>query len=67
MRIGRVIVRSAPGTTEVVTDTAPEQELAEQEQKKEEEVLEREGVEQELMQEGQSEVGERIDDVEVDE
>jgi hypothetical protein len=40
-----------------------ERELAEQQQKKEDEVLKREPLEQELMQEGESEVGEEIDDV----
>jgi hypothetical protein len=39
-------------------------ELAEQQETKDDEVLEREGLEQELMQEGESDVGEQIEDVE---
>lgn len=41
--------------------------MAKQEQKVDDEVLEREGLEQELMQEGDSEAGERIEGVEDDE
>ena len=44
-------------------DVSPEEELAEQQEKKEEDVLKREPLEQELMQEGESEVGEDIEDV----
>jgi hypothetical protein len=44
-------------------DRSPKEDLADQERKKEDEVLEREGLEQELMQEGESEVGEKIEGV----
>ncbi|MGH9279224.1 MAG: hypothetical protein ACRD12_14100 [Acidimicrobiales bacterium] len=47
-----------------MNDVSPQEELAEQEEKKDDEVLEREGFEQELMQEGESEVGERVEGVE---
>lgn len=42
------------------------QELADIEETKDEQVLEREPLEQELMQEGQSEAGEQVDDVQSD-
>lgn len=58
------MVRPPPGTTRIVTDTSPQDELADHEHTKDEEVLEREGLEQELMQEGVSEVGEHIEHVE---
>ncbi len=47
-------------------DPSPEAEaeLAEHEAVKDDEVMEREGVEQELMQSGQSEVGEELENVE---
>ena len=43
---------------------APADDLAEQHETKEDEVLEREGLEQELMQDGASDAGEQIEDVE---
>lgn len=61
---GRHVDPKGGGMSFLSPDKPAEEDLADQQEQKEAEVLEREGVEQDLMQSGESELGEQIDNVE---